>query len=165
MSVAGIRKIYERPASRSVTFLASMSKPLTLKPASERRRESGSPTYPNPITPILAVRVSMRFMRSCAIFGKTTCSVIDIVTIIASASLQPKPHKSRIDLYPIRLHTNLSDPSALMLAFVLRAFIIGKQEQRHTLYDTIKTPRRSTSGWRTDGSLSHHRNRRFYRFI
>src|SRR5437868_10557330 len=61
-----------------------MSKPVTLKPASERRRESGSPTYPSPITPILAVRLSMRFMRSCAIFGKTLF-VIDIVTIIASA--------------------------------------------------------------------------------
>src|SRR5882757_6585652 len=143
-----------------------MSKPVTLKPASERRRESGSPTYPNPITPILAVRVSMRFMRSCAIFGKTTCSVIDIVTIIASASPRPKPHKSRIDLYPIRLHTNLSDPIGIDAGFRALNLHNRKQEQKkHTLYDTIETPRRSISGWRTDGSLSHHRNRRFYRFI
>src|SRR5258707_2818908 len=97
MSVDGIRNIYDRPASRSVTFLASMSKPVTLKPASERRRDSGSPTYPSPITPILAVRVSMRSMRSCAIFGKTTSFVIDIVTIIASTPPQPKLHESRID--------------------------------------------------------------------
>src|ERR1700730_16232411 len=103
-----------------------MSKPVTLKPASERRRESGSPTYPSPITPILAVRVSMRFMRSCAIFGKTTCSVIDIVTIIASAFPQPKPHKSRIDPCAPHLHTNLSVPWAFVVVFAPRTLIIEK---------------------------------------
>src|ERR1700760_3242543 len=107
-----------------------MSKPVTLKPASERRRDSGSPTYPNPITPILAVRVSMRFMRSCAIFGKTTCSVIDIVTIIASASPEPKPHKSRIDPYPIRLHTNLPDPIGIDAGFRAVNLHNRKQEQK-----------------------------------
>src|SRR5258708_709772 len=111
-----------------------MSKPVTLKPASERRRESGSPTYPSPITPILAVRVSMRVMRSCAIFGKTTTwFVIDIVTIIASVLPQPKLHESRIDPPPLRLDTYL------ILFLRLRAGFLAPNldNRKDTLYDTL----------------------------
>src|SRR5260370_22001426 len=73
-----MRRMYERPASRSVTFFASMSKPVTLRPGSESRSESGTPTYPSPMPPILAVRASRRSRRSCAICGRATSLLVSI---------------------------------------------------------------------------------------
>src|SRR5260370_38026790 len=115
-----------------------MSKPVTLNRASERRGARGSLTYPSPITPILAVRVSMRFMRSCAIFGKTTTwFVIDIVTIIASAFPYPKPHESRIDRDPFRLDTNLSDPLGIRAGFPPANLDNGKDNRKDNRKDTL----------------------------
>src|ERR1035441_341975 len=62
-----------------------MSKPVTLNPASDKSRDSGNPTYPSPMTPILAVRASIRSRRSCAICGRTAWLVFDMFTIIASS--------------------------------------------------------------------------------
>ena len=70
--VGRMRRMYDRPASSSSTFLESMSKPVTLNPASDKSRESGNPTYPSPMTPIRALRASRRARRSRAIRGKAT---------------------------------------------------------------------------------------------
>src|ERR1700733_14133973 len=150
--------MYDRPASRSVTFFASISKPVTLKPASERSRESGNPTYPSPITPIFAVRVSRRFMRSCAIFGRTTWCVVDIVLIIAFALVSSVCTKVALTLihYLVKLTSGSSLSSAL--AFALRFPIIGRTLRTTHLANAPATH----SGGRTDGPLPHHRNRWFY---
>src|ERR1700761_8521723 len=68
--------MYDRPASRSVTFFSSISKPVTLKPEPESSSDNGSPTYPSPITPMLAVRLSRRSKRSWAICGKVISLVV-----------------------------------------------------------------------------------------
>src|ERR1700679_2271739 len=128
--------MYDRPASRSVTFLLSISKPVTLKPASERRSDSGNPTYPSPITPIFAVRVSRRFRRPCAIFGRTTWFAIDIVPIIAFTPTPLSCTKVALtlpySLVKLTFHAPVSGPARSVSNF--------HQRREHAVPDILKAP-------------------------
>ena len=51
---------YDRPSASAASRVWSMSNPVTWNPACASSRASTSPTYPRPITPIVASPVAMR---------------------------------------------------------------------------------------------------------
>src|SRR5260370_17050266 len=87
MSVGGMRKMEDSPLQSAETLRVSISKPVTRKRCSENNSARGRPTYPRPMTPTRAVRLSILVLRFSEITIEAFISQDHLFAYVLKAAL------------------------------------------------------------------------------